>query len=59
MDTEQAVDKAMLDLNVLGTISITKAVLPHMVEQKEGAVIFMSSVAGKMGEYPVECIHVM
>lgn len=49
MDTEQAVDKALLELNVIGTISLTKSVLPHMVEQKEGALIFMSSVAGKMG----------
>ena len=55
MDTEQAVDKALLELNVIGTISLTKSVLPHMVEQKEGALIFMSSVAGKMGGYALEC----
>ena len=49
METELAVDRAVLDLNVLGTLSLTRAVLPHMVDQKEGSVVFMSSVAGKMG----------
>ena len=44
-----AVDKALLDLNVLGTLSLTKAVLPHFVQRKAGHVVVTSSVAGKIG----------
>lgn len=43
------VDKAMLTVNVLGQISLTKAVLPHMIKQKAGQIIVTSSVAGKVG----------
>ncbi len=28
------VDRALLDLNVIGTISITKAALPHLLKSK-------------------------
>ena len=45
------VDRAVLELNTIGTISMTKVVLPHMLEQKDGCIIaVISSVAGKMGE---------
>ena len=44
-----AVDKAMMDLNGLGPISLTKTVLPHMLERQEGQIIVMSSVSGKLG----------
>ena len=46
---ELAVDRAIFDLNVIGTISLTKAVLPGMVERREGCVVSISSVAGKIG----------
>ena len=45
------VDQAMLDINVIGPISLTKAVLPHMIKQKSGQIVVTSSVAGKVGEY--------
>ena len=48
--TELEVDKALLDLNVLATISLTKAVLPCMVERGQGSVVVVSSLAGKFGE---------
>ena len=44
------VDQAMFNINVIGPISLTKAVLPHMIKQKSGQVIVTSSVAGKIGE---------
>lgn len=50
METTLAVDKAALELNTLGTISLTKAILPHLVKQGAGAIVVISSVAGKMGE---------
>ena len=51
METSLGVDQAVLELNTIGTISITKAVLPHMVEQEEGCIVVTSSIAGKIGEY--------
>ena len=47
--TELAVDRALMDLNVLGTLSLTKAVLPEMVECRSGCVVVINSVAGKIG----------
>ena len=44
------VDQAMLDINVIGPVSLTKAVLPHMIKQKSGQIIVTSSVAGKIGK---------
>ena len=44
------VDRALLDLNVVGTISLTKAVLPHMIEHREGQIVVVSSVTGKFGK---------
>lgn len=44
------VDQAMLDINVVGPVSLTKAVLSHMIKQKSGQIIVTSSVAGKIGE---------
>ena len=48
--TSLEVDRALLDLNVVGTISLTKAVLPHMIKQHEGQIVVVSSLAGKFGK---------
>ena len=47
--TELAVDRALVDLNVLGTLSLTKAVLPEMAECRSGCVVVISSLTGKIG----------
>ena len=44
------VDQAMMNVNVIGPIALTKAVLPHMVKQKQGQLVITSSVAGKIGK---------
>ena len=49
--TDLEVDRAILELNTIGTISVTKSVLPHMIEQRSGTIVIISSLAGKMGEY--------
>ena len=49
-NTELKVDQELFDLNVMGTISMTKAVLPHMIEQNTGHIVVVSSVAGKFGK---------
>ena len=45
------VDRQMLELNVLGVLSLTKCVLPHMFDRKSGHIVVMSSAAGKFGTY--------
>ena len=47
--TSLEVDRALLDLNVVGTISLSKAVLPHMIERHEGQIVVVSSIMGKIG----------
>ncbi|KAK3090809.1 hypothetical protein FSP39_014840, partial [Pinctada imbricata] len=47
--TSLEVDRQMLNTNVLGPLSITKAVLPHFIQQKSGHVVVTSSLAGKFG----------
>ncbi|XP_065175315.1 dehydrogenase/reductase SDR family member 7-like [Sycon ciliatum] len=56
--TEIAVDKHLFDLNVLGTISLTKAVLPHMLAREQGHVACISSVAGLIGT-PIAASYAM
>lgn len=49
IDTHPDVDRVLVELNTLATIALTKAALPHMVEQKRGSIVNVSSVAGKIG----------
>ncbi|XP_074612714.1 dehydrogenase/reductase SDR family member 7-like isoform X2 [Acropora palmata] len=48
-ETPLEVDRALLELNVVGTISITKAVLPYMLQQQGGDIVVVSSGNGKFG----------
>ena len=49
LDTELRVDRAVLELTTVGTLSLTKCVLPHMVERGSGSLVVISSVAGVIG----------
>ncbi len=49
LDTPTAEWKRFLDVNVMGTVYVTKAALPHMVEAGYGRVINVASVAGVYG----------
>lgn len=49
METSVDVYQALMELNFLGTVSITKQVLPHMVQQGSGAIVTVSSVVGIAG----------
>lgn len=40
--------RRQLDTNLLGTILVTKAVLPYLREGKHGVIVNLSSVAGKL-----------
>ncbi len=53
--TEEEWD-AMIDINLRGGWLVSKYVIPHMIEQKKGVIIYNSSVAGlrgfnRMGHY--------
>ncbi|CAB4007971.1 dehydrogenase reductase SDR family member 7-like [Paramuricea clavata] len=49
INTEFKVDQELFELNVLGTISLTKVVLPHMIERNAGHIVVVSSLTGKLG----------
>ena len=50
--TSHDVDEYVVDVNTLGTISLTKAVLPYMVDRKAGQVVVITSASGKVsGEF--------
>jgi short-subunit dehydrogenase len=48
-DTDLAVYQKLMDVDVMGQIALTKAVLPHMLERGAGHLAVTSSVAGKVG----------
>lgn len=47
MKTAIDVDLKVMLVNYLGTVAVTKAVLPSMVERKSGNIVCVSSVQGK------------
>lgn len=48
-DTELSVDQKVMDVNFMGTVAVTKAVLPTMLHQRFGQIVVISSVMGKIG----------
>ena len=47
IDTDISVYKKLMDINYLGTIALSKAVLPQFVKQKNGHFVTVSSLMGK------------
>ena len=47
IDTDISVDKKLLDIDYLGTIALTKALLPHFVECQKGQFVTVTSLMGK------------
>ena len=48
-DTALAIDKKLMDINFLGTVALTKALLPHFLKQKQGYYVVVTSLVGKFG----------
>ncbi len=48
-NTRFSVDKRIMDINYLGTIALTKAVLPHFIAKKSGHFVTTTSIVGKIG----------
>ncbi|WP_350288712.1 SDR family oxidoreductase [uncultured Croceitalea sp.] len=46
-DTEFSVYKKMIDVDYLGTVALTKALLPHFIKHKSGHFVTVSSLMGK------------
>lgn len=46
-NTNFEVYKKLIDVNYLGTVAITKALLPHFIENKKGKFVTISSLMGK------------
>ncbi|BFZ12368.1 hypothetical protein BsWGS_15407 [Bradybaena similaris] len=49
VDVDLNVDRELFEINVLGSVSLTQLVLPHMIERKQGQIAVMSSIAGRFG----------
>jgi short-subunit dehydrogenase len=48
-DTPVAVDEKLMHINYLGTVALTKSVLPYMIKQKSGNITTVTSAVGKFG----------
>lgn len=48
-DTLIEVDKRIMDINYLGTVSLTKGLLPHFIQNNKGHFVVITSVLGKLG----------
>lgn len=49
LETNVDVYQALMELNFLGTVSITKQVLPHMTQRGSGSIVTVSSLVGLAG----------
>ncbi len=49
VDTAFAVDERIMKVNFLGTVALTKAVLPEMLKRRCGHIVVVSSIMGKFG----------
>ncbi len=48
-DTIISVDQRLMTVNYLGTVALTKAILPHMIKRKSGHIATVTSLVGKFG----------
>lgn len=49
LDTDIAVSERIMRINYLGTVALTKAVLPSMLARDEGQIAVVTSLLGKFG----------
>jgi dehydrogenase/reductase SDR family protein 7B len=48
-NTSVEVDKRLMNINYIGTVALTKALLPHFIENQTGHFVVTTSVVGKIG----------
>lgn len=49
METSLEVDRQLMEVNYFGTLALTKAVLPGMLERRAGHIVVVTSLVGKFG----------
>ncbi|MFV8323291.1 SDR family oxidoreductase [Flavobacterium sp. LB3P21] len=48
-DTDFEVDKKLIEVDYLGTVALSKALLPHFIKNKKGHFVTITSLMGKFG----------
>ena len=48
-DTDLEVDRRIMEINYFGSVALTKYLLPHFLERKQGHFVAVSSLVGKFG----------
>jgi len=48
-ETTIDIDERLMAINYLGSVALTKAVLPHFIEKKKGHFVTITSIVGKIG----------
>lgn len=51
LEISEEVERKLFEINYFSYIKLSKAVLPYMIQQKQGHIVVMSSIAGKFGFY--------
>jgi dehydrogenase/reductase SDR family member 7B len=51
LQTSEALEKELMQINYFAQVKLAKAVLPHMIKNKSGHIVVISSIAGKFGFY--------
>jgi short-subunit dehydrogenase len=49
LETDISVDRKLMEVDYLGPVALTKALLPHFIHQKSGVFVTVSSLMGKFG----------
>jgi short-subunit dehydrogenase len=49
LETKEAIERKIMDINYFGNVALTKAVLPNMLHQKSGKIVIITSIVGKFG----------
>ena len=49
IDTDISVDKKLMRVNYLGTVALSKAILPGFIKQKSGHFVTVTSIMGRFG----------
>ncbi|MFJ8207350.1 SDR family NAD(P)-dependent oxidoreductase [Micromonospora chalcea] len=49
VDEDEAYWRRIIDINLMGSIFLCRAVLDHMIERRSGSIVLTSSDAGKVG----------
>ncbi|MDC9723501.1 MAG: SDR family oxidoreductase [Urechidicola sp.] len=48
IDTDISVDKRIMDINYMGTMALTKELLPHFISNNSGHFVSITSITGKV-----------